>query len=143
MFTDNQWVLDTVEQGYKIELTHIPSFTGVRETKIKDSIKLGVLLEEVDTLWQKKVIEPVSPQEEHEGYYSNFFVVPKKPQGYRPILNLRPLNRFVKKAHFRMENLRSVKRPFSRTIGLPSSIFRMLIITSPSILLSENFSVSR
>ena len=37
-----------------------------------------------------------------EGIYSRFFLVPKKPEGFRPILDLRGLNPTVSKKQFRM-----------------------------------------
>ena len=38
----------------------------------------------------------------HEGYYSQYFLVRKKDEGYRPILNLKPFNKYVEKVKFRM-----------------------------------------
>ena len=45
-----------------------------------------------------------------EGFYSIFFLVDKKGGGVRPILNLKPLNKYIIKRTFKMENLRSIKR---------------------------------
>lgn len=39
----------------------------------------------------------------------NLFAIPKKSGGHRPIINLKPLNRFVEYEHFKMESLKSVK----------------------------------
>ena len=44
------------------------------------------------------------------GFYSTFFTVQKKGGGLRPILNLRPLNKYLKVQHFKMETLRSIIR---------------------------------
>jgi hypothetical protein len=35
-------------------------------------------------------------------------IVPKKDGGLRPILNLKPLNVYMEKSHFKMETLRSI-----------------------------------
>jgi hypothetical protein len=40
----------------------------------------------------KGAIELVPPGQEGQGFYSTFFIVPKKDGGLRPILNLKPLN---------------------------------------------------
>ena len=69
-----------------------------------------MILGEVQALLDKKAIEFVPPEKENEGFYSTFFIVQKKPEGLRPILNLRPLNQYIQKRHFKMESLRSVKR---------------------------------
>ena len=52
--------------------------------------------------------ELVPPGQEGQGFYSTFFIVPKKDGGLRPILNLKPLNVYMEKSHFKMETLRSI-----------------------------------
>ena len=64
---------------------------------------------EITNLLTKRAIEPVSKGDEEEGYYSTFFLVPKKSGEMRPILNLKPLNRFIQTTKFRMETLPLVK----------------------------------
>ncbi len=43
---------------------------------------------EVDTLLRKGAIEMVPPHERESGFYSQYFIVPKKNGGLRPILDL-------------------------------------------------------
>jgi hypothetical protein len=66
------------------------------------------ILEEVNTLLGKGAIELVPPGQEGQVFYSTFFIVPKKDGGLRPILNLKPLNVYMEKSHFKMETLRSI-----------------------------------
>ena len=66
------------------------------------------ILEEVKKLLGKGAIELVPPGQEGQGFYSTFFIVPKKDGGLRPILNLKPLNVYMEKSHFKMETLRSI-----------------------------------
>ncbi len=58
--------------------------------------------EEIAVLLAKDAIEPVPPAEMRQGFYSPYFIVPKKGGGLRPILDLRVLNRALHKLPFKM-----------------------------------------
>ena len=62
----------------------------------------SVLREEIAVLLAKDAIEPVPPAEMRTGFYSPYFIVPKKSGGLRPILDLRVLNRALHKLPFKM-----------------------------------------
>ncbi len=76
-------------------------FRGIRFTSVlsKDA---PVLRAEVAVLLAKDAIEPVPPAEMKSGFYSPYFIVPKKDGGLRPILDLRVLNRALHKLPLRM-----------------------------------------
>ncbi len=57
---------------------------------------------EVDTLLRKEAIEVVPPHKRESGFYSQYFIVPKKDGGLCPILDLRQLNRSVSRLKFKM-----------------------------------------
>ena len=57
----------------------------------------------------KNVIVPVPVDQVGQGFYSTFFLVQKKTGGYRPILNLRQLNKFDKRKRFKLDSIRTVK----------------------------------
>ncbi len=61
-----------------------------------------VLHEEIAVLLAKDAIEPVPPAEMRQGFYSPYFIVPKKSDGLRPILDLQVLNRALHKLPFKM-----------------------------------------
>ncbi len=61
-----------------------------------------VLREEIAVLLAKDAIEPVPPAEMRQGFYSPYFIVPKKGGGLRPILDLQVLNRALHKLPFKM-----------------------------------------
>ncbi len=67
-----------------------------------------VLRAEVAVLLAKDAIEPVPPAEMKSGFYSPYFIVPKKGGGLRPILDLRVLNRALHKLPFRMLTQRRI-----------------------------------
>ena len=108
--TSDRWVLEIIESGYALEFEIFPKFRGVRETKVSNHSDLQILMEEVNSLLSKNCIEKVPLDQEQAGFYSTFFLVPKKPTGRRPILNLKPINGFFPKKHFKMESLRLVKQ---------------------------------
>ncbi|KAK3102086.1 hypothetical protein FSP39_008630 [Pinctada imbricata] len=86
-----------------------PSYTNWNKGNIcSERCSKSFLLEEVESLLGKQAIELVPPGQEGQGFYSTFFLVQKKDGGYRPILNLRPLNKYLKVQHFKMETLRSI-----------------------------------
>ncbi len=78
-----------------------PKFNGVLETSVAVR-NAPVLREEIAVLVAKDAIEPVPPAEMRQGFYSPYFIVPKKGGGLRPILDLRVLNRALHKLPFKM-----------------------------------------
>ena len=45
------------------------------------------------------------PQDLGLGFYCNLFLMTKVMGGYRPVINLKPRNRFLHNPHFKMEIL--------------------------------------
>ncbi|KAL0164212.1 hypothetical protein M9458_039965, partial [Cirrhinus mrigala] len=102
------WVLRTVERGYRIQFgAPPPPFNGVFPTVV--SPEQGLVMEqEVATLLRKEAIEVVPPHDRESGFYSRYFIVPKKDGGLRPILDLRQLNRSVMRLKFKMLTVNQV-----------------------------------
>ncbi len=110
----SRWLLRTIRLGYAIQFARRPpKFRGIRFTSVLNN-DAPVLRAEVAVLLAKDAIEPVSPAEMKSGFYSPYFIVPKKGSGLRPILDLRVLNR-AQKLPFRMLTQRRIfqcVRPF-------------------------------
>lgn len=106
--TQDQWVLSVIREGLKFEFMAKPPFSGIRHTNV-NAQNASILLLEVKKLLQKGAIEPVPPENMKTGFYSTFFLVPKKTGDLRPIINLKPLNRYLRKQHFKMDCLSKVK----------------------------------
>ena len=105
--TSDQWVLSVIRNGYSLELITCPPRTGVRLTILRDGG--SVLLDEVAELCAKSAVQELPPgPRARRGYYSTYFLVPKKDGGMRPILNLKPFNRCLRKHRFKMETLNSI-----------------------------------
>ena len=60
-----------------------------------------------------------------QGWISNVFLVPKKDQGFRMILNLKPLNKFIKYEKFKMDHISNVI-----TLLRPNMVLTSLDISS-------------
>ena len=100
-------MLSTIRDGLKLDFLSIPPFAGIKETHV-NAKSIPIILQEVVKLLEKGAIEIVSWQDNHKGFYSTFFLVPKKSGALRPVINLRPLNRYLKKQHFKMDSLSTV-----------------------------------
>ncbi|KAL0161370.1 hypothetical protein M9458_045095, partial [Cirrhinus mrigala] len=127
------WVLHTVERGYRIQFgVPPPPFNGVFPTLVGPEQGL-VMEQEVATLLRKEAIEVVPPQFRESGFYSRYFIVPKKDGGLRPILDLRLLNRSVLRLKFRMLTVRQVvsqirSEDWFVTIDLKDAYFHVSIL---------------
>lgn len=60
------------------------------------------LREEIISLLKKKAINRIPLKERNAGFYSRYFLVPKRDGNYRPILDLRVLNKALMPLRFRM-----------------------------------------
>jgi hypothetical protein len=90
---------------------------------------------EVSELLQKDAISVVQPYGARDGFYSTYFIVPKKSGGLRPILNLKIFNRCLRKVRFKMETLNtiaSVVPPgcWMASIDLKDAYFHVSILRS-------------
>ena len=65
-------------------------------------IQSDICDQEVRSLLEKGAIELIEPG---EGFVSGLFVIPKRTGGFRPIVNLKALNKFVRPVHFKMEGI--------------------------------------
>ncbi|KAI2657288.1 Transposon Ty3-G Gag-Pol polyprotein [Labeo rohita] len=127
------WVLRTVERGYRIQFSAPPlPFNGVFPTVV--SPEQGLVMEqEVETLLRKEAIEVVPLQDGESGFYSRYFIVPKKDGGLRPILDLRLLNRSVMRLKFKMLTINQVvsqirSEDWFVTIDLKDAYFHVSIL---------------
>ncbi len=129
----SRWLLRTIRLGYAIQFARRPpKFRDIRFTSVlsKDA---PVLHAEVAVLLAKDAIEPVPPAEMKSGFYSPYFIVPKKDGGLRPILDLRVLNRALHKLPFRMLTQKRIfqcVRPFDwfAAIDLKDAYFHVSIL---------------
>ncbi|KAI2665750.1 hypothetical protein H4Q32_022839 [Labeo rohita] len=104
----SRWLLRTIRLGYAIQFARRPpKFRGVLTTSVQGPNTM-VLRAEIAILLAKGAIETVPSAEMKKGFYSPYFIVPKKGGGLRPILDLRVLNRALLKLPFRMLTLKHI-----------------------------------
>ncbi len=129
----SRWLLRTIRLGYAIQFARRPpKFRGVHFTSVK-AVDAPVLCAEIAVLLAKDAIEPVPPADMRSGFYSPYFIVPKKSGGLRPILDLRVLNRALHKLPFRMLTQKRIfgcVRPLDwfAAIDLKDSYFHVSIL---------------
>ena len=68
---------------------------------------MSILHNEVMSLLSKEAIEEIDAS--NAKFISGLFVIPKSGGGYRPILNLKPVNSHVTRMHFKMEGISLLK----------------------------------
>ena len=110
-FASDAFVLRTVSEGYAIEFTGRPPLRdSPRFQSLPRSLEQRQALEaEIDNLLAKGAIKEVSGRSLRDpSFYSHLFMRPKPSGAWRPILNLRDLNRNILPKKFRMDTLQVV-----------------------------------
>ncbi len=98
----SRWLLRTIRLGYAIQFARRPpKYRGIHSTTVR-AADAPILRAEIAVLLAKEAIEPVPPADMRSGFYSPYFIVPKKSGGLRPILDLRVLNRALHRLPFKM-----------------------------------------
>ena len=128
----DSWVVAVLRDGYCIPLTDPPpplATSPVRfPTYRPGSQRARSLLTEIDTMVAKGVLEIIpSPG---PSFYSRLFLVEKASGGWRPVIDLFPLNEFIQQTPFRMETPSSVllavrKNDFLASIDLKDAYFQV------------------
>ena len=118
---NNSWVCNVVEFGYNIPFKFKPKQNKIPSNPQVSSLAHDVLKNEAIDLKAKGAVR-VATHCAGE-YISSYFAVPKprSPGKFRPILNLKRFNKYVKKYKFTMEHLSSVRdwiRPGAWCVGL-------------------------
>ncbi|XP_073732565.1 uncharacterized protein [Misgurnus anguillicaudatus] len=132
--TPDPWVLATLSRGYSIQFQRRPPrFRGVKDTIVSHPGKALALRQEINALLEKGAITLIDSQTQDGGFYSTYFVIPKKDGGLRPILDLRPLNTHLKVLKFHMlhtvDVLQSIQEgDWFTTIDLKDAYFHVPIV---------------
>lgn len=129
--TNDQFILQTI-QGYHLEFFTIPQQVVAPVTIVKGTCNQQIMQEEIDKLLVKGAIQLTRPCQGQ--FVSRLFLVEKKTGDLRPVINLRPLNKFIVQKHFKMESLQNAihlikEGDFMVTIDMKDAYFAIPIHT--------------
>ncbi len=128
------WVLRTVRSGYTLQFGRNPRrFDGVQLTVVNSASKASVLQQDLSSLLLKGAIEEVPQSDIEQGFFSRYFLVPKRDGGLRPILDLSRLNLSFYKGKFKMLTLKTIMSQIQGgdwfvTIDLKDAYFHIQVI---------------
>ncbi len=78
----SRWLRHTIRLGYAIQFARRPpKYRGVHFTSVK-AVDAPILRAEIAVLLAKDAIEQVPPADMRSGFYSPYFIVPKKSGGF-------------------------------------------------------------
>ena len=109
--TQDGFVLKTIREGYRIELASaVPLQRSVPEARGPATAEQRLALRnEVQALIAKKAVIQLSGPDLHSpGHYSHMFMRRKQSGAWRPILNLKRLNKSIVTKKFRMDTIQIV-----------------------------------
>jgi len=103
-FTSDPWILQTVS-GYHFEFETTPNQVNLPKFPKFTEREIALNESEIKKIISKGAVTEASPCDDE--FISTVFLVPKKTGEFRPVINLhvKPLNQFVEKIHFKMDNI--------------------------------------
>ncbi|KAI9565167.1 hypothetical protein GHT06_008943 [Daphnia sinensis] len=101
--TADDWVLEAISKGVRIPFIDVPFHNRPNSNMALSSDMKVICDAEVISLLSKGAIDKIPL--ENSCFVSGIFVIPKSSGGFRPIINLKSLNRFVEHLHFKMEGV--------------------------------------
>ncbi len=102
-------VVEILREGFRLKFLQNPVLSSIPwETANPKERKNLDLQQHIDILLQKEAIEVVQGPLWGEGFYNRLFLVPKSNGSWRPIIDLKRLNRMLDVPRFKMETLQSI-----------------------------------
>ena len=101
------WTVSVLKKGYNLEFETKPplTITPVMNLNSKNPQTNVEIQGMIDKGTLELVIDTSTP-----GFYSRIFVVPKTSGGWRPVIDLKALNRHLVKKPFKMETAQSIRK---------------------------------
>ncbi len=122
------WVLRTIRTSYTLQFGKNPLLTVVNSAS-----KASVLQQELSPLLQKGAIEEIPQSDIEQGFFSRYFLAPKRDGGLSPILDLRRLNFSLYKGKFKMLTMKTIMSQIQGgdwfvTIDLKDAYFHIQVV---------------
>ena len=120
-------------RGYRIQFLSRPPVTRTPTfTTVGDPQQRAVLQTELSTLLEKEAIREVPCGDHQAGFFSRYFLAPKRDGGLCPILDLRGLNRYLRPLRCRLLTVPRVRQAVTAgdwfaTIDLKDAYFQIPI----------------
>ena len=102
LLTSDPWI-ENVVKGLTVNFSSFPHQNKPRVTPSFGIEKDNIIQSEIDSLLKKGAIRKAHYTEGQ--FISTIFLVDKKSGGKRPVINLKDLNQFVEKEHFKISGL--------------------------------------
>lgn len=125
------WAIRTVREGLRLTFHDYPPLISNPIAFPLPRHRVHALRSAVSDLLSKAAIEVV-PAPRDAGFYSRLFLVAKKSGGWRPVIDLSALNRYLVVDHFKMETPRSIIRAlrpgeWATSVDLQDAYFHILV----------------
>ena len=125
----NKWVNRIVRGGYRLCWSDSPPLSNV-PIPFPGGPQPHLIEEEIQSLLLKGAIAPIHQAD--PGFYSRFFLVPKRSGGVRPVLDLSTLNLFLRTCKFQMETVSRIRLSvnpgdWATSIDLMDAYFHILV----------------
>ncbi|KAK0417298.1 hypothetical protein QR680_012929 [Steinernema hermaphroditum] len=100
----DEWTLNVLS-GFTIPFAQMPPMQ--RHPPSTTGCPNPMLAAEIEDLKQKGAIRKIARSEVR--WLSSVFAIPKKDGSARPVVNLKPLNKYLESSHFKMESISSLR----------------------------------
>ena len=118
-----EWIMRSITHGYRLLFSTKPPLTRTLIPTVASGPALVSLREEIQALLSKGAIQKVDLEKSPVGFYSKYFLVKKKGGTMRPILDLKGLNRYLRKIKFSMLTTTSLLGRIRRGTWFTSVLF--------------------
>ena len=118
----SEWMDKTLRLGYSFQFSCVPSlFSGIKEINLSFQEEIDFLSEEIQDQLSKQAVWVFPTHNRQKGFYSTYFLVPKKTGDFIPIVDLHILNQCIVRKMFLMLTIRRLLESIQPAGSPPST----------------------